>query len=444
MWKSPSPAPPRRPPMPKVKTKRIRRHPLRVCFCMGLWLAVLLFARVDPAAADIVDDFWTTTRSGAAAISLTEDNDAFVPGVNSDQEYTSGLRIQYTFLGRAYLLDESGQAHELEAGSDGTAAIIRHGKPVRIIAGKEEGLAVSEVGYLRFRLRQTPGEGNSQLQARLTNYGFAIGQEIYTPRNTRAYEPLPDERPYGGWLYFGAFVQTATNEGAYYNIELDIGCIGPCAMADMAQGVIHKYLVYSSVAQGWKNQVSNEPGAMLGMEARKVLFEYPAASEYEHRNVEISYFAKGSLGNIFMDTSVGFSLRLGAFHTDFASMGAPGRAATRVANEGEEREQKRNWSLARSLNGGDDGGPKEMFLLVRLEGKMVLHNGLLQGGMSSANEIHTVSPSRFLVDGEAGLVAHYNSLRILFSIRSRSTEFEKDQWSPTRHVYGRFQITFFH
>ncbi|MGH8609740.1 MAG: lipid A-modifier LpxR family protein, partial [Gammaproteobacteria bacterium] len=52
-------------------------------------------------------------------------------------------------------------------------------------------------GFLRTFAAVLPGipEG-SALRA-----GYVLGHNIYTPDDTAAREPLPDQRPYAGWLY---------------------------------------------------------------------------------------------------------------------------------------------------------------------------------------------------------------------------------------------------
>src|SRR4030095_5367450 len=56
--------------------------------------------------------------------------------------------------------------------------------------------------------------------------GLALGQSIFTPDDTQATQPLPDQRPYAGWLYLGvAVVANRRNETRYVGAQS--GCRWP-------------------------------------------------------------------------------------------------------------------------------------------------------------------------------------------------------------------------
>ncbi|MDH5638770.1 MAG: lipid A deacylase LpxR family protein [Nitrospinota bacterium] len=404
-------------------------------------LAALLFFWPRSATADIVDDFWKTTRSGVSELRIFEDNDAFFPGSVSDKNYTNGTRLQFTFVGKAYVEDMDGNTYDLVDGGDGNAMIDLGGKPTRLVAGEKEGEVTARKGSLRFHAGKSGPSGGVQAQVSRTNMGFAVGQSIYTPSDTKTDKLLVDERPYAGWFYIGAFRETYTTHGAYYKSELDIGCIGPCAMAEKTQAWIHRYIAHSGRAQGWQNQISDELVVSLDGEYRQVFYEFPSGHEGEYRRFDLAYYVKGAVGNIFMDASGGIILRMGWFHTYFSGQGAAPPAATRAPSvEQLDSAIRRKWSLSRSLGRAREAESKEMYLFFRGEGRVVLYDAMLQGGMMSANEIHTVAPSRFIAAGEVGAAIHYKYLLLQYSVGFKSSEHIMDDWSPTRHVYGRFQF----
>ncbi|MDH5509961.1 MAG: lipid A deacylase LpxR family protein [Nitrospinota bacterium] len=349
--------------------------------------------------------------------------------------------MQYTFVGKAYVVDVHGNKYDLVDGGDGNATILLRGKVTHIVAGEKKGELTARESLLRFHADESGSSGGAQVPAKRTNMGFAVGQSIYTPRDTSTHKPLPEERPYAGWLYIGAFRETYTTQGTYFKGEMDIGCIGPCAMAEKTQAWIHRYIAHSERAQGWQNQISDELVVSLSGELRRMFYEYPAGHEGEYRRFDLAYYVKGDVGSIFMDASCGLILRMGWFHTYFSGQGAAPPAATRALSiEQLEPGIQQTWSMSKSLGRAREAESKEMYLFFRGEGRVVLYDALLQGSMMSANEIHTVVPNRFLAVGEIGAVVHYKSLLFQYSVGFRSSEHVADDWSPIHHVYGMFQF----
>ena len=56
---------------------------------------------------------------------------------------------------------------------------------------------------------RTPGRDfpNLGLKFEAPRLGYALGQNIYTPNNLRASGMITYDRPYAGYIYFGALLQ---------------------------------------------------------------------------------------------------------------------------------------------------------------------------------------------------------------------------------------------
>ena len=96
--------------------------------------------------------------------------------------------------------------------------------------------------------------------------GFFVGQSIYTPRDIRTSEAQPNDRPWAGWLYVGWALQrldTTTPVHKLDTLELNVGVIGPPALAKQVQTEWHK-LIGGPEPRGWAHQLPTEPGFMLG------------------------------------------------------------------------------------------------------------------------------------------------------------------------------------
>lgn len=93
-------------------------------------------------------------------------------------------------------------------------------------------------------------------------YGLACGQEIYTPADLDNPNPIPDDRPYAGWLYTRAMLQRR-GQGPWNlltreKLHLDLGVIGPESLAEDTQKTWH-----SRSPQGWSHQLRTEIAFLL-------------------------------------------------------------------------------------------------------------------------------------------------------------------------------------
>ena len=99
------------------------------------------------------------------------------------------------------------------------------------------------------------------------NFGFVLGQSIFTPENILAPAPLPDDRPYAGWLYAGVLFERRQQASDHFAVmesfELDLGVIGHGSLADETQKLIHSWRFPEDIPQGWNNQIKDEPGLLL-------------------------------------------------------------------------------------------------------------------------------------------------------------------------------------
>jgi len=93
------------------------------------------------------------------------------------------------------------------------------------------------------------------------NVALSAGQNMYTPGNTSISEYQPNDRPYAGWTYASLALHGKT---AYQldSFETTLGIVGPSARAGETQNNYHTLMGFKR-AQGWKNQIHDEPGLML-------------------------------------------------------------------------------------------------------------------------------------------------------------------------------------
>jgi lipid A 3-O-deacylase len=230
------------------------------CFCPWILvpLAIIFFS----------SDAFAQTDAHAGFFSINEENDAYSDfiGNHQDRHYTHGIKLTYI-----------GGDDELNWATNLLQDFL---PPIKI-------------------------------EPDASDFGIALGQNIYTPQNILSKAPIPTDRPYAGWLYAGAIYQrraeVATNFAVMENFEMDFGVIGPDSFAQQTQTLIHKWRFPQDIPQGWGNQLKDEPGLILKYARLWRWSPSAAAAKY----VDILPRAGLDLGNVFTFATAGSAFRLG-------------------------------------------------------------------------------------------------------------------------------------
>lgn len=235
--------------------------------------------------------------------------------------------------------------------------------------------------------------------------GYVLGHSIFTPDNIAAIEPLPDERPYAGWLY-GGVALVAETENRLDTWELDLGIVGPSARGEEVQNSFHD-IIGADEAAGWDNQLDDEFGYAL-------IYERKWRNLWEHRRsgfgVDMIPHVGGSLGNVGTYLNVGATFRFGNdLPNDF---GAP--------------------RIRPSLPGSNFFLPRDNFgwyLFVGIDGRAVAYNIFLDG--NTHKDSLSVDKEVLVGDLQGGLVFNLGWARLAYTYVYRSREYE-EQDEPDR------------
>jgi lipid A 3-O-deacylase len=144
------------------------------------------------------------------------------------------------------------------------------------------------------------------------NFGYAFGQNLYTPGDLLASAPITTDRPYGGWLYFGAILQRRGVTGntqipVIENFEVDLGMTGKASLAEATQENFHRWFFDLDMPRGWHNQLANEPGLLLKYQRLWRL----SLNEQTARYLDFIPHVGGDLGNVAIFANLGATLRVG-------------------------------------------------------------------------------------------------------------------------------------
>src|SRR5262245_58453072 len=95
--------------------------------------------------------------------------------------------------------------------------------------------------------------------------GWAIGQNMYTPSDITTNPPDPNDRPYGGYLYFGLLNSIKGHTLGirdFHRFEVDLGVVGPPSLAEQTQKLVHA-AIGSHRPRGWDYQIESRLAASL-------------------------------------------------------------------------------------------------------------------------------------------------------------------------------------
>lgn len=235
--------------------------------------------------------------------------------------------------------------------------------------------------------------------------GLALGHNIFTPEDTATTALSIDDRPYAGWLYGGISVHAETGRtlagrtlDTLDTVELDIGVVGPLALAEEVQNNFHE-LINVSRSNGWHHQLENEPAVLFVAERRW----RPAPLTAGGIEGDIIPHIGVSLGNVMTLANAGATFRIGQdLDVDF---GPPHVRPT--------------LSGLAAVAGGTDFA---WYLFAGVEGRLVAHNIFLDGNTFASS--HSVDRIPLVADIQTGAAIVVHDVRLAFTHVFRTREFE--------------------
>ena len=246
------------------------------------------------------------------------------------------------------------------------------------------------------------------------------------PTTSFTSQPIYNDRPYAAWLYASFALQytykrhdqkTGTDEPVRLDtLQLDLGVIGPAAGGEFVQNNFHR-LIGVAQANGWANQLHNEPTIGLAFErrwrtGRTVVIDDP--------KLEVDFIPRigAALGNVAIYGDVGGTARIGKnLRDDFG----PTRA--RPALPGSEA----------FIGDGSFG----WYLFAGVDGQVVGRNIFLDGN-TDGNSLR-VSHRPFVAEAQAGLAVTYRGVRFTYTQVLRTPEFyEQNRFTQ----FGSINVTF--
>ena len=251
----------------------------------------------------------------------------------------------------------------------------------------------------------------------MRRYGFAFGQNIYTPSSLSARNPDPTDRPYAGWLYGRVSV---LNEAptAVDRIDLDLGIVGPSSLAEQTQKAVHRIVDGATYPEGWNYQLRDEPGVVLSYEH---VWRNEKPNTLGALEWDVSPHVAGSLGNVLTFAGAGATVRLGGNMPPpvGALVSRPTASIPYQDTPYSERPGRFSW-----------------YLYASAEGRAVARNIFLDG--NSFRDSRSVDKHPLVGSMQAGLTLRYGRYGLTYAQTLQTPEF-RGQKSLTN--YGSLRLS---
>jgi hypothetical protein len=144
---------------------------------------------------------------------------------------------------------------------------------------------------------------------------FDLGQQMYTPSDTQASVPNPNDRPYAG-LLLGTFSLLSDTDTTRSVLALSLGILGPGSGAEELQNGFHN-LIGQNEVNGWGHQISNTAAFEVLSERT---WRLPIA-QFSGLETDVLPSLTAAVGDVRDYVQTGVTIRLGqGLNSDF---GAP-------------------------------------------------------------------------------------------------------------------------
>jgi len=244
---------------------------------------------------------------------------------------------------------------------------------------------------------------------------YAFTHQFWTPQDKQEPRPQPLDRPWAGYMYgsVNVVVEDDTGEKEQHVAELQVGILGQGAGARMVQTEWHK-LIGSRKPLGWQNQLKNEPVINL------IYAQNRRYRRGNSTNADLIVTPGAVLGTLMTYPSAAVTARLGRHITGFPAMPiAPAAVGT--------TRERSSW---------------EFYFHAGAEGRLVLHNALLDGGFFGDGP--SVDRRIGVYDLRGGFSVRFlSNWRVTGTIIRRSEEFTPPPGrAKGAHVYNSLVVAY--
>jgi len=200
-------------------------------------------------------------------------------------------------------------------------------------------------------------------------YSLSLTQNMYTPLKLNKSEVLVGDRPFAAYLTLSfqrISISAETKRRLYTGFT--IGVIGPGAMGNLAQDMIH-----DETPTGWQYQVKNDMIANYAVRFEQGIFS--------HKGIELAVVGAAQAGTLYNNLSAGIFMQVGNFNDRYSSVFQTTNPQKPFKNR------------------------VRYYFSLDLSNKLIIYDATLQGGMFNKESIYVIAPddvNRYVFTGTAG------------------------------------------
>jgi lipid A 3-O-deacylase len=234
-----------------------------------------------------------------------------------------------------------------------------------------------------------------------TSISWSIGHNLYTPSDITISARQDDERPWAAFVYGSAGLVSIT-KNHIDSLEATVGLVGPAAMGEQIQKLIHRHVSDSPMPKGWRHQLKNEPGLMLSWERSwRERYSFDALGW----TAGATPYIGATVGNIYTYANSGITFYLTPYSGRFQDTPVRVRPAMPGTGAFVVPESTLNW-----------------YLFGGVEGRLVGRNIFLDG--NTFTDSHSVDKKYLVGDATAGVALTYGRTRVSYALIYRTREFD--------------------
>lgn len=239
---------------------------------------------------------------------------------------------------------------------------------------------------------------------------FTVGQKMYNPGSGSAPIPALHDRPFAGYLYAGSNVSLFSKKESILKFGLDLGTVGPDALGEDAQELLHKIVGFYELA-GWQYQIKNELAVNFTAQYTKLL------TRAKNSKTDLSLESYANIGTTFSGAGAGILLRTGKINQLFNS------AATNAAISN-------NSATAKLVK-------NEFFFYAKPQINFVAYDATVQGSMFNTNSPVVFDVKPIVFAQQIGLNYSTPRFTIDYSLLFKSREIKS---TAKAHQYGTISM----
>ena len=264
--------------------------------------------------------------------------------------------------------------------------------------------------FIHFRSASKTKKDNDSLKFTKKIWSASIGQYLYNAQTGAVPNINYVDRPFAAYLYGAVGLQLLDHHENSGRLTLQVGTIGPSALGEEAQKLIHKTFGFYDL-NGWQYQVKNE----IGVNA--VLNLHYFLHRSENKKVDFSLPIDLNVGNTFTGLTAGILFRTGSLNPFYHSIATQSNVST--FKEGGVNE-------------------KEFYFFLKPSLQVVVHDATIRGGLFREDKGPVTFKTNPLVfSQEIGAAYSKKRWTVDFSVIIKSKE-EKNMVHS--HQYGSFDL----